>query len=160
LRQVRDREGLEAARDRLVEALVGYSAYQGFDTRLVFDAQYRDACSTRQVITPNLSVHFTDFMQTADTFIERACADFRQDLRKFHQRLIVATSDRAQQLTVRGYGAEWMSAEQLANEVEVTVKRVQRHLKSNKKPTSRFLVHSLDPEAKERLAKMRFGKLS
>lgn len=158
LKKVRDRDGLEEARRYLVEALTGYSAFQGFDTQIVFDAQYRDTPGCREIITPNVAIHYTDFGQTADTYIEKACASFRYDIRKFHQRLIVATSDRAQQLTVTGYGAEWMSAERLAADVEAITRRVQRRQKSSKKPSGRLLAHSLDPIAKQRLAELRFGK--
>jgi predicted RNA-binding protein with PIN domain len=157
LKQVRDRQGLEEARRHLIEALIGYSAFQGFETQIVFDAQYQDTPNNREVITRHLCVHYTDFGQTADTFIEKTCADFRSDIRKFKQRLIVATSDRAQQLTVVGFGAEWMSAEQLANDVEFVTRRVQRQLKTSKKPSGRFLMHSLDPIAQQRLSKLRFG---
>ncbi len=158
LKQVRDGQGLEEARRHLIAALTGYSAFQGFDTQVVFDAQYRDSLATREVVTPNLLVHYTDFGQTADTYIERSCADFRHDIRKFHQRLIVATSDRAQQLTVVGYGAEWMSAQQLANDVEFAARRVQRKQKDVKKSSGRFLFNALDPIAQERLTRLRFGK--
>jgi hypothetical protein len=155
LKQVRDRQGLEEARRRLVEALMGYSSYKGFETQIVFDAQYRDSPNIREVITEHVSVYYTDFGQTADSFIERTCADFRQDIRKFKQRLIVATSDQAQKVTVIGFGADWMSAERLANDVEFVARRVQRHLKPAKKPTGRFLMHSLDPIAQQRLAQLR-----
>ncbi len=158
LRQMRDRAGLEPARRQLIEVLAGYSAFQGFDTQIIFDSQYQATGSNHEVITPNLSVRYTDFGQTADTYIEKTCADFRYDLRKFQQRLIVATSDRAQQLTVVGYGAEWMSAERLGADVESIARRVQRHQKTTKKTTGRFLAHALDPEAQQRLAKLRLGK--
>jgi uncharacterized protein len=157
LKQVRDQEGLEAARRRLIEALVNYSAFQGFDTQVVFDAQYRDTPMSREIVTQHLLVHYTDFGQTADTYIERSCADFRQDIRKFQQRLIVATSDRAQQLTVVGYGAEWMSADKLAREVDFIARRVQSQQKT-KKPAGRFLINSLDPQAQQLLTKLRYGK--
>jgi predicted RNA-binding protein with PIN domain len=158
LKETRDCRGLEEARRQLVETLINYSAFQGFDTQVVFDAQYRDGGKSRDVITTNLTIHYTDFGQTADTFIEKTCADFRSDIRKFNQRLIVATSDRAQQLTVVGYGAEWMSVEQLEAEVEAIARRVQSRQKNTKKPTGRFLAHSLDPAAQARLSQLRFGK--
>lgn len=158
LKEVRDRDGLEASRRHLVEQLVGYSTYQGFDTRIIFDAQYRDCSGPPEIITANLAVHYTDFGQTADTYIEKACADFRQDLRRFHQRLIVATSDRAQQLTVQGYGAELMSADRLAADIEIIAQRVLRKQKQSRKHIGRTLGHALDPEAKQRMTQMRFGK--
>jgi hypothetical protein len=157
LQKLRDGDGLEVARRGLVEALVNYSAFQGFDTQVVFDAQYQDTGSKREVITRNLSVCYTNFGQTADTYIERACALFRNDLRKFHKRLIVATSDRAQQLTVVGYGAECMSAQQLAFDVENIARHVHGTKRSSSRSSRRFLANSLDPAAQQRLAQLRRG---
>lgn len=157
LKVIRDRQGLEESRRKLIEALIGYSAYQDFETHVVFDAHFRDGATNREVITKHLCVCYTDFGQTADTYIEKTCADFRHDIRKFKQRLIVATSDRAQQLTVVGYGAEWMSAEKLASEVEFAARKVQSKLKPNKKSAGRLLMHSLNPEAQQRLSELRFG---
>ncbi len=158
LKQVRDQDGLEEARRRLTETLMNYSAYQGYDTRLVFDAQYQDGPSKREVIASYLSVCYTDFGQTADTYIEKACSAFRNDLRKFHSRLIVATNDRAQQLTVIGYGAECLSAEQLGLEVDAVALKVRQKRQPARKQTGRFLAHSLDPDAQKRLSDLRFGK--
>ncbi|MBD2090998.1 NYN domain-containing protein [Microcoleus sp. FACHB-1515] len=157
LQRLRDTEGLESARRGLVEALVGYSAFHDYDTRIVFDAQFQGNPGCREIVTQNLSVCYTDYRQTADTYIERSCALFRQDLRKFEQRLIVATSDRAQQLTVVGYGAEWISAQQLRHEVETSVHRVRSKQKQKRKSQSRFLANAIDPIAQQRLAQMRFG---
>jgi predicted RNA-binding protein with PIN domain len=159
LKQIRDRDGLPAARRQLIEVLTNYSAYQDFDTHLVFDAQYRDIPSTREAVTRNLVVCYTDFGQTADTLIEKACAAFRNDVRKFHQRLIVATSDRAQRLTVVGYGAECISVEQLALDIHSATIQVKRKKKSSQKNTGRFLANCLDPEAQKKLTQMRFGKI-
>jgi hypothetical protein len=161
LKETRDRYGLEAARRELAHALVGYSAYEGFDTQVVFDAQYQDQPGSREVVTGSVCLCYTDFKQTADTYIEKTCALFRKDLRKYEQRLIVATSDRAQQLTVVGYGAEWMSAQRLLAEVELAALRVSRRQRSAEqkkgRSTQRFLSSALDPEARQRLAKMREG---
>lgn len=161
LKQTRDRYGLEEARRELVDMLMGYSAHQNFSTHVVFDAQYQDMPGNREVLTSYLCICYTDFKQTADTYIERACALFRKDIRKFEQRLIVATSDRAQQLTVVGYGAEWMSADQLRSEIELTAVRVRRKQQTMRKGKSpqRFLSNAIDPEARQRLARLRMGQL-
>jgi hypothetical protein len=157
LRQTRDRCGLEAARRDLTEILVNYSAFRGFETRVVFDAHYCQTPSHREQITERLLLHYTKFGQTADTYIEKTCASFRRQATR-KDRLIVATSDRAQQLTAVGYGAEWMSAEQLAGEVKASRRSTRR--KQSRAPTrssGRFLSNSLDPVAKQRLAQMRLG---
>lgn len=164
LMRLRDQEGMEVARHELIEMLLGYTAAQDYHTHVVFDSQYRNSPGSREPVTSYLTICYTDYRQTADTYIERACAEFRQDLRKFSQRLIVATSDRAQQLMVAGYGAEWMSAHRLWAEVELTTQRVRRKQqalrKQQGKSTRRFLGSALDPAAQERLTQMRFGTTS
>ncbi|WP_250126052.1 NYN domain-containing protein [Chroococcidiopsis sp. CCMEE 29] len=170
LKKTRDDAGLEASRCQLIEALINYTTFQGFQTQIVFDAQYQNTCSTQEDITQNLSVHYTDFGQTADTYIEKACACFysytnrvlpkavlpRKPPHCSQSRLIVATSDRTQQLMVMGYGAEWMSAQQLAGEVESAAIRVRQH-KPKKQSSSRFLANSIDAKARQRLADLRLG---
>lgn len=160
LQHIRDRHGLEEARRELATALIDYSAYQNFHTHIVFDSQYQDSPGSREVVTGNLVICYTDFKQTADTYIEKTCAQYRKDIRKFEQRLIVATSDRAQQLTVVGYGAEWLSAQQLHLEVEQSASRVRHQHQSTRKKQSpnRFLSSSLDPIARQQLAKLRLGE--
>lgn len=161
LQHIRDRHGLEEARRELATALIDYSACQNFNTHIVFDSQYQDSPGSREVVTGNLVICYTDFKQTADTYIEKTCAQYRKDIRKFEQRLIVATSDRAQQLTVVGYGAEWLSAQQLHTEVELSAIRVRRQHQSTRKKQSpnRFLASSLDPIARQQLAKLRLGEV-
>ena len=68
--KTRDHAGLEAARGELVEAMTNYSAFQGYETQVVFDAQYQNTPSNRETITNFLTVHYTDLGQTADTYIE------------------------------------------------------------------------------------------
>jgi uncharacterized protein len=158
LKKTRDTSGLEAARFELIEALIGYTAFHGYETQVVFDAQYQNTCSHREVITELLSVYYTDFGQTADTYIEKSCAGFRQQLaQSLISRVIVATSDRVQQLMVSGYGAEWLSAMQLCHDVELSVCRARKKYQSRKQSKGRFLINTIDPKAQQKLAAMRMG---
>ncbi|NMG08845.1 NYN domain-containing protein [Brasilonema sp. UFV-L1] len=158
LKRTRDTAGLEAARCELIEALTSYTAFQGYETQIVFDAQYQNTCSNREIITELLSVHYTEFGQTADTYIEKVCASLRSSLaQSLISRMIVATSDRAQQLMVLGYGAEWMSAQQLCYEVQASVCRVRQKYKQRKQSNTRFLANSIDAKARQRLAQLRMG---
>ena len=158
LRNQRDRDEMEDARRELVEAIINYSAYEGLDARVVFDAHYQNTPSKSETVHRNVSVHYTGFGQTADTYIEKACASLCHKLRLSRRRLIVATSDRAQQLTVMGYGAEWLSAEQLALLVESASRRCQQRQKPRKRSNSRYLMSSLDLESQQRLAQLRMGR--
>ena len=80
LKKTRDHAGLEAARGELIEAMTSYSAFQGYETQIVFDAQYQNTSSNKEIITELLSVYYTDFGQTADTYIEKACASLRPQI--------------------------------------------------------------------------------
>lgn len=151
------KEDLEAARSKLVEELINYSAYEDYETKVVFDAYSRDAPAYYEIITPNLSIHYTDFLETADTYIEKFCAAFRHDLQYSASRLIVATSDRAQQLTAIGFGAEWISSLQLISEVDFSAKRSKRRHHPQKQSSGRFLFNSLDSKAQARLSALRHG---
>lgn len=157
LKETRDHHGFLAAREQLVEALINYSAFQGYETQVVFDAHSQNTPIYCEALTTHLSVCYTDFGETADTYIEKFCASFRFNRANLSQRLIVATSDRAQQLTVVGYGAEWMSSQQLASDVEFTARRSRRKHRPQKQSRGRFLFNSLDAQAQERLAEWRRG---
>ncbi|MGK7874617.1 MAG: NYN domain-containing protein [Xenococcaceae cyanobacterium] len=157
LKKTRDRHGLSSARRELVEALINYTAHQGFETQVVFDAHYQNTPSYQENHTPALSVYYTAFTQTADTYIEKICASFPRRCSPPSPRLIVATSDRAQRLTVLGYGAEWMSAQRLASEVDIAACQVRRKHRPQKKSQGRFLFNSLDAKAQKRLAQLRQG---
>ncbi len=157
LQALGDRQPLETARQHLIEIMTNYSAFRGYHTRLVFDAHLRTTPNSQEAITEQVSVHYTHFGQTADSYIEIACAKFRRSIEKYHKRLIVATSDRAQQMTVVGYGAEWMSADQLAQDVLSTQNRLRRQQKPPQKSSRRFLANGLDPVSQKRLAALRLG---
>lgn len=157
LKRSRDRDGLETARRDLIEALTNYSVLEGFKTEIVFDAHYQKTPGYREPQTPNLSVYYTNFAQTADTYIEKVCASLYRQLNRPISRFIVATSDRAQQLTVMGYGAEWLSAQELAKAVEHTARAAQRKTRPQKNKRGRFLFDSLDAKSQERLAELRLG---
>jgi uncharacterized protein len=157
LARLQEEADLATARAQLAEILANYSAFRDFDTKLVFDAYGQKQSRVPEKVTQHLTIHYTDFGQTADTYIEKSCAQFRSDLRKFSHRLIVATSDRAQQLTVVGYGAEWMSALQLASDVEFALQTVKHRQKPKKKSNTRFLGQTLTPDALAKLNQLRLG---
>ena len=160
LKKIRDLEGLEIARRQLVECLINYSASVEYRTKVVFDAHYQDTPRSVEKHTSGLTVHYTAFAETADTYIEKFCAAFNR--KKYQQestRLIVATSDRAQQLTVVGYGSEWRSAKMLEREVEHAARltKSKTRKQTKKKPSGRFLFNTLDPAAQRRLRQMQRG---
>jgi uncharacterized protein len=149
---------LEAAREKLIAALANFSAFEGYLTQIVFDAHSRDEPAYEELIGTNLSVYYTEFRETADTYIERFCANFRTEAKLKRARSIVATNDRILQQTITGFGAEWLSARQLIDLVEKSSRQTRRRLQSQPKSSSRFLFDSLDPAAKAHLTALRFGR--
>ncbi|MEM9771793.1 MAG: NYN domain-containing protein [Cyanobacteria bacterium P01_D01_bin.73] len=161
LKKLKYQAGLEAARDELVEQLTSYSAYRNYKTQVVFDAQFSKNFDRRRAhdkITDFLSVFYTDFGQTADTYIEKSCAAFRDDIANYGRRIIVATSDRAQQMTVTGYGAEWMSCQQLQHDLDASARELrQDKRRSPKARSSRFLGNRVNEKMRQKLMQMRLG---
>ena len=157
LKKTRDHHGLEPARRELIEALVNYTAHNGYQTQVVFDSQYRKTPSSLEQHSPNLSIYFTAWAQTADTYIEKVCASFFRRAVPPPPRVIVATSDRDQRLTVVGYGAEWMSAQRLVNEIECSTCQVRRKQRPSKRSQGRFLFNCLDAKSQKCLAQWRQG---
>ena len=158
LKKTRDYYGLESARRELVETLINYTAHQNFNTRVVFDAHYQKTPSSSESHTPYLSVYYTAFAQTADTYIEKVCASFRNQVERQYSRLIVATSDRAERLTIVGYGAEWMSVQKLAQEIDTAACKIKDKRRPQKQSRGRFLFNSLDVKSQQRLKQWQEGQ--
>ena len=156
LQKVKERQGLEEARQGLIERLTNYSAFHGCPTKIVFDAHYQQRMGMQEQITEHLEIHFTDAGQTADSYIEIFCAGARHRITEF-QRIIVATSDRDQYLTVMGYGAEWMSSHLLIQNIKHTQAKIRDRTKKPKKNSRQLLSSVIDPESKRKLERLRFG---
>ena len=159
LKKIRKKNGLECARDSLIESLINYTGYKALQGKLVFDAHYQKTPSNEEKYSDRLSVHFTSYAETADTYIEKFCASFYHKSEESKRRLIVATSDQAQRHTVVGYGAEWISAQGLVAEIDSTVTKQRRKLDNRRKPPGRFLFNSLDSKTPQALSQMRFGDI-
>lgn len=155
LQEIRDLQGFDLARSQLTEEMVNFSAYHGYKTTLVFDAYVQATPARAEKITKNLRLYFTDHNETADTYIERQCGKYRRDPLRHLKRIIVVTSDRAQQLTAVGFGAEWLSAIALEQEVEATWRSVQHRQKPQKADTKNLLGNRIDGDTKAKLAQWR-----
>ncbi len=157
LKKIRDKDGLEQARQSLLDTLVNYTGYKALETKVVFDAHYQKTPGYKEKYSDSVSVHYTSYNETADTYIEKYCASFKRKNPYTSIRIIVATSDQAQRHTVVGYGAEWISSQKLAQEVDFTKKTERRNHRSRNKPQGRFLFNSLDSKTQQALTQMRFG---
>ncbi|NJK61816.1 MAG: NYN domain-containing protein [Synechococcaceae cyanobacterium SM2_3_1] len=142
---------MDLARLQLVESLASYTAFRNYQTTVVFDA-YGQATPVTQECSPSgIQIVYTSYGETADTWIERWCAQGSRPAR----RVRVATSDRVQQLVVGGYGAEWLSAQQLLEEVTTTARDIRRTRPRQQRPIPRGIHGYLDSSTLNRLAQWR-----
>ncbi len=157
LQETRDSHSLEIARDELIEILLNYTAQYGYKAKVVFDAHYQQTPIKEEEYGKYLTVCYTAFAQTADSYIEKVCASFRDRLSHQFSRLIVVTSDQAQRHTVVGYGAEWMSSQKFQRAVAAATQRTRDRQKAPRSNRGRFLFNSLDPNAQQLLQRLRHG---
>ncbi|MGY2835995.1 NYN domain-containing protein [Thermostichus sp. MS-CIW-41] len=152
LSQLARRSLMELARLRLVESLANYVAFRGYQATVVYDA-YAQPTPARQERSPaGIEILYTSYGETADSCIERLCAQLQRD----GCRVRVATSDRVQQLVIGGYNAEWVSAEQLWDEVQQAQQQIRR-VQPKRLSSKRGIDAYLDADTLSRLNRWRLS---
>jgi predicted RNA-binding protein with PIN domain len=112
-----EREGwpLDECRDRLTHLLEDYGGYSDQEVVLVFDGHLGDRQTATVEQRKTLSVVYTKHGQTADQYIERACARLH-----VYREARVATSDHLEQTIILGRGATRLSSRELLRELSQT----------------------------------------
>lgn len=106
---------LEEARYKLQEDLSEYGAYRGLYLVLVFDGhQTKEAMANVIKVNQNMEVVFTPKGETADQHIEKLVSA----VKKFNNKVYVATSDAVEQRLTFAKGALRQSARELLIELE------------------------------------------
>lgn len=120
------KENLDAARYKLMDILCNYQALKKCIVILVFDA-YKVKGGVGEVLDyHNIHVVYTKEAETADAYIEKTV----HEISRTHH-VTVATSDALEQLIIMGQGAARLSANDLKDEVNRTLKQM-RHDYMNK----------------------------
>jgi predicted RNA-binding protein with PIN domain len=141
----------DLARRELMEELSGYVAFWDYQATIIFDAYGQATPVHHEKSVSGIDIIFTGFGETADTYIERTCAQ----LQWADCRVRVATSDRIQQLVVGGYDAEWLSADQLKAEVRHAKQQIRRAIRASKVKKDRGIHSFLDANTLEQLNQWR-----
>lgn len=126
-------QSLADARHSLLETLASYSAYKGYRSIVVFDAHGQPSAAVQAVLPSGVETYYTSYNETADTVIERYCAQWQWE----EWRVRVATSDRLIQLMAMGYDADWISAQNLQSEVKAVQKEIRNLIQAPPKPRQR-----------------------
>ena len=106
---------LGAARDKLLDIMSSYQGYRDNTVIVVFDAYKVPGNPGSKTQYDNLYVVYTKEQQTADAYIEKTTKEIAN-----HYRVVVATSDNAEQTIVVGHGATRVSSRELKELVEHT----------------------------------------
>ncbi|EFR31446.1 NYN domain-containing protein [Eremococcus coleocola] len=112
---------IQAARDLLLFELSGFSKYRDLDIIVVFDAQFVPGI-TKSYQEYDLTVVFTQEGETADSYIEREVQNYLNAL----TRVVVATSDAAEQWMIFQQGALRQSAKELQMDIEYTKQEIKQ----------------------------------
>lgn len=140
---------LEHARIKLIDMMADYSAVKGVNVIIVFDAHLvKGGMGSKEQIY-GVNVIYTAESETADAVIERITGQFNEN-----DRVIVATSDWAQQRIVFGRGGVRLSARELEREVISSQTEVRDQIE-NKPVNDLKLKVQLNDHVREIFEKMR-----
>lgn len=127
------KDNLEFARDKLVNIMAEYGAYQHYDITIVFDALFTAQNESYEQINKNLAIVFTDEGETADSYIEKLSYKLvREGIEVY-----VVTSDWAEQTVILGAGAYRMSSRELRKAVHKAKKKIEEEYTNHVRLVSR-----------------------
>ena len=107
------KDNLHGARDMLIDICSNYQASKGMTLILVYDAYKVKDNGGSKTQYNNIYVVYTKEAETADMYIEKTVHKMAKK-----NDIIVATSDRLEQMIIYGEGASRMSAREFIEEVE------------------------------------------
>lgn len=146
------KDNLEDARDRLIDILAGYGAFQNMEVTVVFDANAVSGAVAFHHIIGKVAVVYTREGETADSYIEKMAYDtVRQG-----KQVYVVTSDRVEQLVILGVGAYRISARELLQNVKEVNKLIKEGFSESSLTYRRHeLENRLNSEVVKRLYELR-----
>lgn len=118
------KDEIQASRDLLLFELSNYRKYKDIQIIVVFDAQFVPGI-TKTYDQYDLQIVFTKEGETADTFIEREVEQHVNPL----TRVIVATSDMAEQWMVFQKGALRQSANELLMDIQYAKRQIKQDVR-------------------------------
>ena len=114
---------IDSARDKLMDIMCNYQGYRNIELIIVFDA-YKVHGGNRKIFDyNNIHIVYTKEAETADQYIEK----FAHETGKKYK-VVVATSDRLEQMIIWGDGATRVSAKGLFDEVKEIEKEIAENI--------------------------------
>ncbi|MDD4600919.1 hypothetical protein SDC9_13954 [bioreactor metagenome] len=148
-------EDLAHARDKLIDFVAAYGAYQHYRVLIVFDAHGVSGAVNEQHVFNDVDVVFTSEGETADSYIEKTA----YHLVRQGEKVFVVTSDWAEQLIILGAGAFRISARELIRDLKQVNKLIQEKFAESALSYRRHeLGNRLNGEVAKRLDDIRRGR--
>lgn len=144
---------LGAARDKLIEILQNYAAYEGHKIFIVFDAHELKGSLEKKEVKNNVVVVYTKEGETADSYIEKYV-----DTLGRKRDVLVVTSDSLEQQLAFQRGASRMSSLEFYHEVKKIEKRIEKQSEKLKERKKHLLEDRLEEDVLEKLEKLRRSK--
>ena len=147
---------LKNARDRLVDLMLEYGAYEHYDITIVFDALFTTDEAHEEKLNPHFTVVYTEQGATADSYIERLAYELvRRDF-VVH----VVTSDGAEQSVILGAGAYRLPTSEFRRMVKRSKEKLrERYVEKKAQPLLRNDVGSrLSDDVAAKLDRLRKSK--
>ena len=139
LRELAERN-IDSARGKLLDILCNYQGAKKCQVIAVFDAYRVQGHKTEFLDYHNIHVVYTKEAETADQYIEKFAHD---NASKYD--VTVATSDRLEQIIIRGQGCRLISAREFWEETERTNEEIRLEFE-DKKPAEKQYMGEFIPE--------------
>lgn len=147
-------EQISDARDKLIDIMHNYGAYERCKVNIVFDAHMvKGSIKKIDNINDNISVIFTKEGETADSYIEKEVHSLGR-----RYEVYVVTSDSLEQQTIFQRGAVRVPAIEFYNEIQKIERQIGSSSNVNVKVNKNNILDNIDSNVLYKLEKMRRGK--
>lgn len=142
---------IDSARGRLLDILCNYQAIRRCHLITVFDAYRVQGHVTECFDYHNIQVVYTKEAETADQYIEKFAHEHGRNYR-----VTVATSDRLEQIIIRGQGCLLISARELEEAILQASETLRQDIaQNNKTPGGRnYLMDSVSEETRRQMEEL------
>ena len=139
---------IDSARGKLLDILCDYQGSRGIEVIAVFDAYRVQGHRTEVTDYHNIHVVFTKEAETADQYIEKFA---HENGRKYT--VMVATSDRLEQIIIRGQGCGLYSARDFEEEIDRVKNQTREHTNRPHSGHKNYLLDSVPEEVLRQVKK-------
>lgn len=152
LRVIKD-YSYESARTKLIDIMINYSSFKGYNIIIVFDAHMVKGSLQKKERIGNITVVFTKEGETADLYIEKTVNNIGRA-----SEVYVVTSDAIEQQVTFQRGANRISSLEFYHTVMEANKKISKKYEKTYSQDRNLFEDMIDSEIAEKLEKIRRSK--